>query len=266
MKSKLSAKTFPVIVLTMVFVIMASPVAMAAGLFGAPQTVSRPEGGLNTAIGYRYHQDVFENDMVYKIRQNEIYSHAAYSAKNIWEVYARIGVADIKIIDIFRSTDYDIGTGENNFDENWKFSGTLGAKVYHPINQIFGVGAFVQGTYYFSDFNDKVSGTNLGEPFTTYLKVKNLWDINFGAGFQATLPCGTRLYAGPYISYSEAEMSSSSDTTGSGYVTDDSSVKSKSFAGGYAGADIPLIKGFRLNIEGQFADEFSAGAAVSYTY
>lgn len=266
MKSKLPSKKIPVIAMMVLIVSMISPEAMAAGLFGAPQTVSRPEGGLNTAIGYRYHQDVFENGMDYKIRQNEIYSQAAYGAKNIWEIYSRVGVADMKIVDIFRSTDYDIETGKNNFEENWKFSGTLGAKAFYPMNKIFGVGAFVQGTYYFSDFDDKVSGTSLGEPFTHYLKMKNLWDINVGVGLQTTLPCGTRIYAGPYISYSEAEMSSSSDRAGSGYITDDFSVKSKSFAGGYAGADIPLVKGFRLNVEGQFANEFSAGAAISYIY
>jgi hypothetical protein len=266
MKSKLPAKKFPVIVLTLLLVFMISPAAGAAGLFGAPQTVSREQGGLNTAIGYRYHQDVFENGADYKIRQNEVYSQAAYGAKNIWEIYARVGVADMKMVDIFRPADYDIETGKNNFEENWKLSGTLGVKAFYPMNKIFGVGAFVQGTYYFNDFTDKVSGTSLGEPFTTYLKMKNLWDINFGIGLQATLPCGTRLYAGPYIYYSEADISWSSNISGPGYSMEDFSVKNKTVVGGYAGADIPLVKRFRLNVEGQFADEFSAGAAVSYTY
>jgi hypothetical protein len=266
MKRKLPVKKFPFITLVVLLIFMISPAATAAGLFGAPQTVSRQQGGLNTAIGYRYHQDIFENGSDYKIRQNEIYSQAAYGAQNIWEIYARVGVADLKMVDIFRSTDYLIEIDKNNFEENWKISGTLGAKAFYPINKIFGVGAFVQGTYYFSDFTDNVSGTNLGEPFATYLKVKNLWDINFGVGFQATLPCGTRLYAGPYIYYSGAEMSLSSDISGLEYSREDFSVKNKSIAAGFAGADIPLSKGFRLNIEGQFADEFSAGAAVSYTY
>lgn len=261
MKSKI-----PVIALMMLFVFIISPSAGASGLFGAPQTVSRPEGGLNTAIGYRYHQDVFENGTDYKIRQHEIYSQAAYGAKNIWEIYARAGIADMKMVDIFRSADNVIKTDKNNFEDNRTFSGTLGAKAFYPITEIIGVGAFVQGTYYFSDYNDKVSGTSLGEPFTTYLKVKNLWDINFGVGFQATLPCGTRLYAGPYIYYSEADLSWSSNISAPGYSTEDFSVKNKTVTGGYAGADIPLIKGFRLNIEGQYADELSAGLAVSYTY
>ncbi|MBP1697939.1 MAG: hypothetical protein H6Q41_3127, partial [Deltaproteobacteria bacterium] len=37
-------------------------------------------------------------------------------------------------------------------------------------------------------------------------------------------------------------------------------------AGGFAGIDMPLGKGFRLNLETQFSDRFSAGAAVTFTY
>jgi hypothetical protein len=266
MKRKIYADRFLIIAIMMLLIFMISPAVEAAGLFGSPQTVSRTEGGLNTAIGYRYHQDVFENGADYKVRQNEIYSQAAYGAKNIWEIYARVGVADMKMVDIFVSPDYDIDTGENNLDGNWKLFGTLGAKVFYPMTKTFGLGVFVQGTYGFSDFTDSVSGTSLGQPFTADLKVKNLWDINFGVGFQATLPGGTRLYAGPYIYYSEADLSWSSNISGLEYSTEDFSVKNKTVAGGYAGAEIPLIKGFRLNVEGQYAEEFSAGAAVIYKY
>jgi len=266
MKGKIPADRFLIISLIVSFVFMISPAAGAAGLFGAPQTVSRTEGGLNTAIGYRYHQDMFENGSDYKVRQNEIYSQAAYGANNIWEIYARAGIANMKMVDIFRSPDYEADTDENNFDENWKVSGTFGAKFFYPMTKTLGMGAFVQGTYCFSDFTDNVSGTSLGKPFTANLKVKNLWDINFGVGFQATLPCGTRLYAGPYIYYSEAEMAMSSKISGLEYSTENFSVKNKTIAGGFAGADIPLIKRFRLNVEAQYADQFSAGLAVSYTY
>ena len=94
------------------------------------------------------------------IRQNEIYSQAAYGAKNIWEIYARIGVSDLKISDVFSSTDASTTTNKNDFAENWKFFGTLGAKGFYPINETFGIGAFIQGTYYFSNFTDDVAGTS----------------------------------------------------------------------------------------------------------
>lgn len=222
-----------------------SPTAVAAGLFGAPQTVSREAGGLNTAIGYSYHEDTYENGADLKIRQNEIYSQAAYGAKNIWEIYARLGMSDLKVEDAFK--------------DNEKFFTTLGAKAFYPVNETWGVGAFVQGTYYFSDFTDAVSRNK-------EIKVENLRDVNCGIGFQATIPRGIKLYAGPYIYYSEAKMSLPSNIHGLGYADGNFSIENKSIAGGFAGMDIPLMKGFRLNVEGQYSDRFSAGAAISFTY
>jgi hypothetical protein len=266
MKRKLIAKIFSVIALSALLFFMINPSAKAAGLFGPPQTVSKEAGGLNTAIGYRYHEDTYKNGTYHTFRQNEIYSQAAYGAKNIWEIYARIGIADLKIFDVFSSVDASTVTDKKDFEENWKFFGTLGAKAFYPINSIFGIGAFIQGTYYFSDFTDNVSGTNGVTPFTAGLKVKNLWDVNCGVGLQVTIPRGIKLYAGPYIYYSEAKMSLASDIPDLEYWTGDVSVQNKSIVGGFAGVDIPLIKGFRLNVEGQYSDRFSAGAAVTYKY
>ncbi|MCE5211299.1 MAG: hypothetical protein LLG40_07080 [Deltaproteobacteria bacterium] len=267
MKKEIFAKNFLLITLVLLLIFAVCPrIVAAAGLFGAPQTVSKEAGGINTAVGYWYHEDTCQNGADHKIRQNMIYSQAAYGAGNIWEIYARLGVSDLKIFDVFSSADPSTATGKDDFEENWKFSGTLGAKIFYPFNETFGMGAFVQGTYYFSNFTDNVSGISGGVPFVADLKVKNLWDVNFGVGLQATLSCGMRLYAGPYLYYSEAKMSLSAAVPGLEYAAGNVSVENKSTAGGFAGADIPLAKGFRLNIEGQYADRFSAGAAISYTY
>jgi len=266
MKKILFAKNFLSIVLTVLLIFTINGTAAAAGLFGPPQTVSKEAGGLNTAIGYWYHEDTYTNDTDHIIRQNEVYSQASYGAKNIWEIYARIGVSDLKVFDAFNSTDASTTTNKDNFEENWKFFGTLGAKGFLPINKIFGIGAFIQGTYYFSNFTDDIVGTSNSVPFTADLKVKNLFDVNFGIGFQATVPYGIRLYAGPYIYYSEAKMSLSADIPGLEYAAGNVSIRNKSIAGGFAGIDIPLAKGFRLNVEAQYSDRLSAGAAVTYTY
>lgn len=244
MKKQIHQKHFLVLVLTALFFVIGQQ-AMAAGLFGAPQTVSREAGGLNTAIGYRYHEDTYRDVAEIKIRQNEIYSQAAYGANNIWEVYGRLGIADLKIEDVFK--------------DNEKFSGTLGAKVFYPISSKWGVGAFVHGSYYFSDFTDRVSRSR-------EVRIDHLWDATFGVGLQFTLPCGAKLYTGPYLYYSEARMSLSSGIRDLGYATGNYSVENQSIAGGFAGLDIPLVKGFRLNVEGQYAERLSAGAAISYTY
>jgi hypothetical protein len=240
--------------------------AKAAGLFGPPQTVSKEAGGLNTAIGYFYHEDTFKNDTDHVIRQNQIYTQVAYGGNNMWEVYGRLGVSDLKIFDAFCSSDSSTTTNKNNLEENWKFFGTLGAKGFYPINKVFGIGAFIQGTYHFSNYTDSVSGITGSTPYTAELKIKNLWDINGGIGLQLTVPMNIKIYAGPYAYYSAAEASLDSNITGLEFAAGDVTIRNKSIAGGFAGVDIPVFKGFHLNVEGQYADRFSAGAAVSYTY
>ena len=245
MKKIRCAPYWMVFILTALVFFTTGPAASAAGLFSAFETVSRQDGGLNTAIGYRYHQDTYEKGNGLKIRQNEIYSQAAYGADNAWEIYARLGIADLKIGDVFR--------------ENEEVFATLGGKVFYPISGKLGVGAFVQGTYYLNDFSDTVERRK-------HVQLKDLWDVHFGVALQATLPCGSTMYAGPYLYYSEGTLSLSSNVSDWGYAAGRYSVQNTSIAGGFAGLDIPLAKGFRLNVEGQYADRISAGAAISYTY
>jgi hypothetical protein len=266
MTKEILLKNFSSIALTVLLIFSMNTTAAAAGLFGAPQTVSKETGGLNTTIGYWYHEDTYSNGADHIIRQNEVYSQVAYGEKNIWEISARIGVSDMKILSVFSSTDTFTTTNKNDFADNRKFFGTLGAKGFYPINETFGIGALIQGTYYFSKFTDGVSGNSGSRPFSTDLTVDNFWDVNFGVGFQANIPYGIKLYAGPYIYYSEAKVSLDANIPGLEYAAGNVSIKNKSIAGGFAGIDIPLAKGFRLNVEAQFSDRFSSGAAVTYIY
>ena len=93
MKKEFLIKNFLRIALT-VLLISINTTAAVAGLFGAPQTVSQESGGLNTAIGYWYHEDTYTNGADHIIKQNEIYSQVAYGTNNIWELYTRIGISD----------------------------------------------------------------------------------------------------------------------------------------------------------------------------
>ena len=243
-----------------------NPVAVAGELFGPPQTISKEAGGLNTAVGYRYHEDTYRNHADYVLRQNQLYSQVAYGAANRWEISGRIGLSDLKIFNAFRATDVSTTTSKDHFEENWKFFGTLGAKGFFPINNIFGVGAFLQSSYTFGKFTDETTGRHNTTPFAADLEVKNLWDVNFGIGFQATVPFGIKLYGGPYVYYAEADARFSDNIQGLPFGTEKTLLRNKSAAGGYFGADIPMVKGFRLNIEGQYTDRFSCGSAITYTY
>jgi hypothetical protein len=239
--------------------------AGAGGVFGPPQPLSRETGGLLTGIGYSFHQDQYKNDTGHVTRQNQVYSQLGYGAEN-WEIYGRIGGSDLEVLDAFSSTQASTTTSKNDFQDNWKLFGTLGAKGFYPFNKRFGIGGFLQGSYYFSDFTDDVSGTQNGVPFTAQLKVEDLWDLNFGIGFQATIPEGIKLYIGPYAYYSEAKASLSSNIPGLKFETGGVWIKNETNVGGFTGFDVPLGRGFHLNVEGQFSQRFSFGAAIAYSY
>jgi hypothetical protein len=237
----------------------------AAGPFGPPQPLSREAAGLQTAFGYWYHEDEYENGRENVIRQNQIYSQLGYGARN-WMIYGRIGGADLSISDAFRSNQASTSTSDSDFEGNWKLFGTLGAKGFYPFNTVFGIGVFLQGSYAFGDYTDQVSGNYNGTPFSAELKAENLWDVNFGIGFQATAPKDIKLYVGPFFYYSEARMSQSANVPGLEFSAGNSTIQNETKAGGFAGVDVPLGRGFRLNVEGQYSARFSVGAAVTFSY
>ncbi len=247
-------------------ILLSSGRADAGGPFGPPQPIVKGAAGLHTGIGYWLHEDRYQDDADLIIRQNQLYSELGYGSQDGWEVYTRVGLSDLKAIDAFHSADASTTTNGNDFQEHWKFFGTLGAKGFYPFNRTFGMGVFVQGNYYFSDFTDNVSGSRSGAPFSLQLRVKNLWDVNAGIGFQTILPLGIRIYAGPYVRYSEARIWPSANVAGLALASGETALNSKSRFGGFSGIEIPLAKGFRLGIEGEYSERMSAGAAVTYTY
>jgi hypothetical protein len=240
--------------------------AGAGGPFGPPQPIVKGVDGIHTGIGYWFHEDLYKNGTEKVTRQNHVYSELGYGSRNGWEITARVGMSDLKLIDAFSSSTASTATSKRDFEEHGKFFGTLGIKGFYPFNKTFGMGAFVQGTCYFSDFTDNVSGTRSGTPFSIELRVKNLWDVNFGMGLQVNVPQGIKMYAGPYVRYSEFKVSPSADIAGLASTSGETTLRNKAGFGGYAGIEVPLVKGFRLNLEGQYAERLSAGAAVIYVY
>ena len=240
-------------------------IAAAGGPFGPPQPIAKAEGGLHTAIGYWYHEDIYKNGREFMTRQNQVYSEAGYGTQR-WDIYARIGISDLKMQDAFSSASALTTTSNNDLQENWKFFGTLGAKVFFPFNETFGMGVFVQGTYFFRSFTDEVAGASNGTPYRAVLRIDDLWDANLGIGFQATVPYGIRMYAGPYVYYSEATAYLSTNVPGLPFSAESTTIKNKTNVGGFAGIDAPLAKGFRVNFEGQYSERFSVGGAITYTY
>jgi len=221
---------------------------------------------LHTGIGYWLQEDQYKDGSEQVMRQNQVYSELGYGSGKSWEITARVGMSDLNLPDAFSSSTPATSTSKRDFQEHWKFFGTAGAKGFHPFNQTFGMGVFIQGTYYFSDFSDNVSGNRNGVPFSADLAVRKLWDVNFGAGFQATLLRNVKLYAGPYVHYAEFKAVPSSNVTGIALVSGETTLKNKTAWGGFAGIELPLAMGFSLNMEGQFSERFSFGGSILYAY
>jgi len=262
----MDTKTLKVLVISIVIVLAIQVTAAASGPFGPPQPVSRPAGGLHTGIGYWFQEDKIKDNEAYISRQHQIYTELGYGFKRNWDLYARVGLSDLKLFDAFSPTTTVTTTSRNDFSENWKIFTTLGVKGFYPFHPAFGVGAFVQGTYYFSDFTDNVTGTRGGVPFTVGLGIKNMWDVNAGIGFQATVPWGINLYIGPYFYYSEAKAAPTAGITGLPITSGETTLRNNTAFGGFAGIDAPLSRGFRLQLEGKYADRLSGGASVTYAY
>jgi hypothetical protein len=90
--------------------------------------------------------------------------------------------------------------------------------------------------------------------------------VNFGLSLQATVPGDIKIYTGPYLYYSEFKASPSPDAAGLPLGFGETILRNKTGFGGFAGIEVPLAKGFRLNLEGQYSERLSAGAAVIYVY
>lgn len=238
--------------------------AAAGGPFGPPQPVS--SGGLYSAIGYWSQEDKYQHDKEYLIKQRQVYSELGYGPGDRWDIYGRVGVTGLKIMDAFAPATAATIVSKTDYEDNWKYFGVLGARAFYPVSRVFGLGALVQGTYYFNNFTDNISGSSSGTPFALELGLKKLWDLRFGLGLQAIAPAGIKMYIGPYLYYSEAKVSPSTNVPGLALAAGETTLENNTGFGGFAGIEAPLGRGFRLNLEGQYSVSFSLGAAVIYVY
>jgi hypothetical protein len=267
-KLGMDIKTVKVMLIVMVVMLTMAGRAAASGPFGPPEPLARPAGGLHTGIGYWLQEDKLKNNEEYLSRQQQVYSELGYGFRKNWDLYARVGLASQKLFDAFNPTTTATTTGKNDFSENWKFFGALGIKGFYPLRPVFGIGAFVQGTYYFSDFTDNATGTRNGAPFTVEIGLKNMWDVSAGIGLQATIPGDINLYIGPYVYYMETKVAPSAGIAGLALTAGEIILRNNAVCGVFGGIDVPLSRGFRLQVqvEGKYADRLSGGAAVTYSY
>lgn len=226
-----------------------------AGPFGSPEPTAKEGTGFHIGAGYWYNEDKFKfDDSDFKFKHNQVYIEIGQRFSNA-EIIARIGASDAKADDLSDSA---------------KTFGTLGFKWYVPLGSNFGVGPILQGTYYFGDFKDNVTFTSGATSVVGELKLSDYWDVRGGIAFQATITPQFKVYAGPFVYYSESKLEA---TLPPGFIwvktgtsVDTETAKSKSNFGGFLGVDLPLTKQFHINLESQYSECFSGGGSLSYSF
>lgn len=260
-------KKFGLILAFVIFSTFIFSTALHAGQFGPPEPASKDTNGWSFGVGYFFYQDKIGGDDGYnKIRQHQIYLEASKSIARYFEVYLRFGGANATLKDIFTSDDPSVSFDKTDYDGGWRPFETLGLKGYFPVSDMFGIGAFAQGTYYFGSFKDSFGGTIGGTGFSADFELKDWWNFTCGAALQAKLPHDILVYAGPYFFWSEITVSSSITALGTSYYNGESTLRDESHVGGYLGLVLPVTKQFRFNIEGQYSKELSGGITVSYSF
>ncbi len=237
--------------------------ALAGGPFGPPHSLAGKGGGLHTGIGYWYDEDIYEGDTTFRMTAHQLYSEAGYGGR-IWDAYVRLGLSDLEIADGFRSSTPSTTTDKRDFEENADYTATVGAKGFYPFSEFAGLGFFLQGSYWLRDASDEVQVINVGVPAQSEVRVHNFWDVYGGFALEVSV-WSAKFYLGPYLYYSEAKVSASEAVAGLPLTSTDT-LRNKSGYGGVAGLEAPLTRGFRVNIEGHYAERFSGGAAVTYSY
>jgi hypothetical protein len=211
--------------------------AASAGQFGPPEPMA-DTGKFSLGLGYWLDRTKMklEGDHTLRERSNQYYLQGNYTFLKDWEVYGRLGAADL---DLYRHRDHSDGAEPY---------GTLGFKGVMYRYKNFAIGPFVDGSWYAD--HDHVA--------------HDQWAVNLGVSAQYKIPVGSRdltLYGGPFAYWSRAE----SDIFARWAPTGDD-LKEKHNFGGFLGVKVPVVKQVFLTAEAQMKGRLGGGASISYAF
>jgi len=230
--------------------------AASAGEFGPPEPTAAP-GKFSLGVGYWFDQSNMKLDSNHLLgtmtsKSNQYYLQGTYTFLKNWEVYGRFGAADQKL-----------DTDTRNYSDSAEPYGTLGFKGLAYQYKNFGIGPFVQGSWY---------GDHTGV-------MKNQWDVNLGISAQYKVPvggCALTVYGGPFAYWHQADSSlpyhslfwhQAALGLPPGPIAPQDDIKQKNNVGGFLGVKFPIVnqKVF-FTVEGQLTNEVGAGASIAYAF
>lgn len=218
-----------------------------AGQFGPAEPAAK-EGMTSMGVGYFYSESKMKSsnigDLVFK--SSQVYLQGSYSFVRNWEVYGRIGGANMK-------------EQVSNFDDSMKVFGSLGVRGLLYNDGLFSVGPFIQGNMY-SNYSDTVTSGGATGRFT----VENPWDGSVGLATQIKKD-NFSVYYGPfaYIARNEVKVEA---PFGNLLANGSATLKEKQNLGVFLGINAVAIKDFNIGIEGQYTGRFSVGGMANYSF
>jgi hypothetical protein len=251
--------------------------AALADQFGPPEPAAKP-GKPVFGIGYFFAKeklvpsnsdflgvsDFWQNTT---FSQNQAYLQGGVAVSDTWEVFARVGVADLRAKDVF-----NFGAGTDDMKDYYNLYGTLGFKgvlysapgfTLGPFST-FGLGPVVKGSY-FADYQDRRSGNISGSDVGMTYKVKQMWDINLALSMQTKLSSIT-LFGGPFVYWKNVRSDLTVDISGTGSFSDSTKYESDNKLGGFIGLRIPFKNNLTFELEGQYTNRMAGGASILYSF
>jgi hypothetical protein len=210
-----------------------------AGQFGPPEPTAK-ECKPSIGIGYFYSESKMKSgdtgNLVFK--SNQVYLQGSFSFVKNWEVFGRIGGADMK-------------EHVSGLKDGMKAFGSLGVRGLLYDDGLFGFGPIIQGNFY-SKHNDTTISGGVPERFT----VENSWDGSVGLAAQIKTN-RVVFYYGPFVYMARNKLKVQNDST---------TMKEKQNLGGFLGVNVSAIKGLNIGLEGQYTGRFSVGGTVNYSF
>jgi hypothetical protein len=262
-------------------------IADAGQFWGSPEPLAK-KGKFSLGVGYLYTNDTIvpESPLFLEtstfvilwdeaeIEQNQIYVEGSYGFFDGAEVFLRVGVADVESDEAFLFG--------SDFDDSFGVFGTLGVRMVRNITDIWGVGAYAQGSVYSTYEDEKTELVNLlllngtvitDVPVTQKIETDSAsWEINLGVALQANVDIIT-FYAGPFVYWQRIpDVVGTISIDDARVVTAPLTVESSTGyqedvnGGGFAGIALNVGNGVRVQIEGQLRSRLSAGGSVGFSF
>ena len=235
----------------------------SAGLASAPEATAVPPvgppepladtGKFALGVGYWFAQSVMKFNgtlngqptlRAFSAWSNQYYAQGNYTFLKDWEVYARLGAADLRVGPIV------------DLHESGQAWGSVGFKgVLYRYNN-FAVGPLFEWSWY----------AHPGSPFY------DQWNVDFGASAQYKLPAlrDLTLYGGTLLYWHEAKSDLIHNNIGlPGGVPVAGQIKQQQWSnfGEFLGVKLPLVKeSLFFMTEAQLTAKMSLGVLISYLF